>query len=124
MDTSAVRDEIIPRLDALLAKMGEGGEFVWETARRQAIIDGWLWAVLGGVVTLAFLSLFGTALVHWRAADAGSDDANGYGVLTGMFLALFLMAGVPTISYAVPRLLNPDMYALRIAMDMVSRLIP
>ena len=107
-----MREEILALIRELATMLEPGATAVWGVVLRQQAVEGWTYAVLGGLLTLVGLL---AALSAWRdAADHGEPTWSIIIGVTG------LLIGPPFLVPGLMRLANPAYYAVCALLGMVK----
>lgn len=100
-------DEILKRIDALAAKVGETGAHVYAVLVRQAWIDGLEYAVMCGVCVTIMLFCVG-----WLRSSLKDDDGNVQAAAIIIGLLALILGSIFFVS-ALDNLMNPEFGALQ-----------
>jgi hypothetical protein len=116
--------ELLARLDAIGAKLGEGAAFTWETMMRQAIfVDGWLKLLISvGYALLAFV-LYRTIRYIWSKKLDEKWNEERYVVedevarplgtiFVGAAFVIVAWFSLSSAHQAISHIANPQYYAL------------
>ena len=109
--SQGMQEELLNRLDALAAKLGVGGEHLWEVLLQQAQVEAWfysLWAVLGAAVLGA--GLIGIAyFIKEEAAPI---------FILPIFAGAIIF--IPCLHRAFTAFYNPEYWALQKIMETIQ----
>jgi len=97
---------VLDKLTELIQAAGGLGEQVWPYLIRQALVEGWCMA--GGFV----FTLFG-AIVFFILAMLDDFDSPAFVVPLVVFGLALVIMGVVFPCEGLPRILNPEYYAIR-----------
>lgn len=118
-DMNQLLDKVLPRLDSLTAKLGQGGSWAYQLALKQVYIS----YSLELFFSLMFFgaAAFGLKKVIGYVADNDNGDGwNDGGPIAGAVCSgIGMLVGIAMFSDALEALLNPPYWAL---MDLISRL--
>ena len=107
-----MREEILALIRELATMLEPGATAVWGIVLRQAVITGWTYVVLGGLLTLVGLIAL---LWAWReAADRGEPV---WSIVIGV---TSLLIGPPFLVPGLMRLANPAYYAVCALLEMAK----
>lgn len=114
---------IIDKLEKVSLQVTEGTKagikFVWPLAVKEVMIKGFIWILVG--IILSFVTY---KVMKWaKKTDLTSEDRFGKEDMTWLVYFLCLIMGVVNvclISYALPRLLNPQWYAIQRLIELLD----
>ena len=117
---TTLRGQIFSRIDVIGAKLGVAANHLWPVLVRQSYAYAWMDVVGALVAAVIVARLYSWIPTVWKKAD--NDD--GY-----FFASVFVIAGtiggsaitVICLLGAVGRFVNPEFYALRSVVEMLTR---
>ena len=97
-------DQMVSLLDKYLQKLGASAQYTYTVYSKQIIIDGWLWILLGILLTAAVSVLLIFQRKFWKQFDSEYRVA--------VMILTFFAALIAGMSYlqGILHLFNPDYY--------------
>lgn len=111
--------QIVQALQALAEKLGPSAALLWEQACRQSIINGWTTAAhLIGLYALCGVALLVCSL-GWLRDDDNMFAVAGFG--SAILFVLCLAVSAEQLPNAIGQIKNPELYAVGILKEMLTK---
>lgn len=108
-------DQLMQRLDAVGAKLGQAGTAVWGYAVRQIIIYGVIHIVWGFLVLIAMGYVCRNRKKWIELVDESNKGETRFG--TGVLVAVLLVIALVSFTYGISELLNPQFHVIKDLID-------